>query len=382
MASAEVLPPPATNTAVARPSSFESPAFKAGAVEHQAPLDIVSHPDASGPTERGGVPTNFYDTVDPAVYLGPRGVQRTMVNKQGLKLQSYFYPAEGTAKCVLQFVHGHGAYFLFELLKGTAPGKPQQYEGSWVQRLNAAGVSVCGIDNQGCGRSEGLKSLRFYVESFDDYVNDVLQLSAAIPAAGGNTNEDDDATLVPEGFAGLPLFLSGISLGGCIAFTAASRRPDLFCGVLLLAPMLSLERVSRQGLNPYLRPIATMLSRMVPTAAIVATDRNTLYPDIQEMWDKDELTAHGKTRVRNANEYLRATEAAGRLMDSAEFPFIVFHSENDTMCDPDGSKQLYLKAKSQDKTLRLVNQMWHVLVKESGNEAICSEMMEWMLARA
>ena len=30
-------------------------------------------------------------------------------------------------------------------------------------------------------------------------------------------------------------------------------QPELFSGAVLLAPMLSLERVSKKGLNPYLR---------------------------------------------------------------------------------------------------------------------------------
>jgi hypothetical protein len=47
--------------------------------------------------------------------------------------------------------------------------------------------------------------------------------------------------------------------------------------------MLSLEKVSRKGLNPYIRPIANLLARVAPTAAIVATERNTLYPNIQAM---------------------------------------------------------------------------------------------------
>ena len=68
-------------------------------------------------------------------------------------------------------------------------------------------------------------------------------------------------------------------------------------------------------------------------------------------------------------------------LDSVDFPFLVFHSENDTMCDPDGSKQLYLRAKSVDKTLRLVNHMWHVLVKERGNEHILNDIIEWIHAR-
>ena len=52
-------------------------------------------------------------------------------------------------------------------------------------------------------------------------------------------------------------------------------------GASLLAPMLSLEKVSRKGINPYIRPIANLLSWLAPTAAIVATEKNVLYPDIQ-----------------------------------------------------------------------------------------------------
>lgn len=51
------------------------------------------------------------------------------------------------------------------------------------------------------------------------------------------------------------------------------------------------------------------------------------------------------------------------------------------MCDPDGSKALYLRAASADKTLRLVNSMWHMLVKEPGNEDVLAEIVEWLQAR-
>lgn len=344
-------------------------ALPSGGVEPKAPISLPPtqepSPEEVGP---GGVPRTVYDTVDPSVYMGPRGHQKDLVNRKGLKLRSYFWPAEKDAKAVLLFVHGHGAHLHFELLKPRGPGEPLAYEGSWAQTLNNRGISVAGIDNQGCGRSEGLHGLRFYVDSFDDYVDDVLQLAEELEDAG-------------EAFAGLQTVISGISLGGCIAFTAASRKPERFRGAVLLAPMLSLERASRQGLNPYLRPVAALLNRIVPTAAIVATDRNTQYPDIQDLWDADPLTSSGKTRVRNANEYLRATEEAMATLDSVDFPFLVFHSENDTMCDPDGSKQLYLRAKSADKTLRLVNHMWHVLVKEEGNERILNDIIEWIHAR-
>lgn len=153
--------------------------------------------------------------------------------------------------------------------------------------MNKRGINVCGIDNQGCGLSEGLHSLRFYVESFDHYVQDSLQFSSALSTANDKqifiTHLDGrpGGFQIPSQFSSVPLFISGISLGGCIAYTAALRHPSLYSGAILLAPMLSLEKVSRKGLNPYLRPLATILSYIVPTAAIVATDKNVLYPDIQ-----------------------------------------------------------------------------------------------------
>lgn len=55
-----------------------------------------------------------------------------------------------------------------------SPGQAPRYSGSWVEELNARGFSVCGLDQQGLGFSEGLRG---YVERFSDYVADVLQLA-------------------------------------------------------------------------------------------------------------------------------------------------------------------------------------------------------------
>jgi alpha-beta hydrolase superfamily lysophospholipase len=54
------------------------------------------------------------------------------------------------------------------------PGTPPQYRKSWVEALNAAGFSVCGVDQQGTGFSQGLEC---YVDRFSDYVDDVLQFA-------------------------------------------------------------------------------------------------------------------------------------------------------------------------------------------------------------
>lgn len=324
-----------------------------------------------------GVPTTCYDEVEAELYLGPHGQRHEMMNKDGLRLQTYFWPAApSSAKAIVLFCHGHGAHLMFEICKATSLGQPMKYEGSWVEQWNQRGISVCGLDLQGCGRSEGKQGLRFYVERFEDYVEDVLQLARAVR----------EESLGIPGFAGLPVFICGISLGGCIAYNAvlASKASgeSLIKGTVLMAPMLSLEKVSRKGINPIIRPLANLLSWLVPTAAIVATERNTLYHDIQAQWDNDPLACHINTRVRNASEYLRITEQSMQLLEEFTSPLLLFHSENDTMVDCDGSKALYLRARSEDKTLRLVNHMWHILVREQGNEKINSEIADWILKRA
>lgn len=151
-----------------------------------------------------------------------------------------------------------------------AAGAPPQYEGSWVEVLNREGFSVCGIDQQGCGFSEGLEC---YVERFQHYVNDVLQFARFVPAfsspqylsgpadcimtdclvisyihcsfflplalinigtieATTRAVSVDGSTLslcrsLPScglpGFRNVPTFIAGCSLGGCIAVNAIHR---------------------------------------------------------------------------------------------------------------------------------------------------------------
>lgn len=59
----------------------------------------------------------------------------------------------------------------------------------------------------------------------------------------------------------------------------------------------------------------------------------------------DPLVHHGNTRARNASEYIKVTEWVVANMGKMNFPVITFCSENDTMCDPDGSRMLIDRSK-------------------------------------
>jgi alpha-beta hydrolase superfamily lysophospholipase len=71
------------------------------------------------------------------------------------------------------------------LLQGR--GKAPQYSGSWVEAMNKDGWFVAGFDMQSCGHSDGIAQYRNYFESFDDLVDDALQLSKCVQSASGWT---------------------------------------------------------------------------------------------------------------------------------------------------------------------------------------------------
>ena len=53
------------------------------------------------------------------------------------------------------------------------PGRAPVYARSWAAAWNAAGYSVAALDARGAGFSDGVRGLRCYTDSFDDYVTDV-----------------------------------------------------------------------------------------------------------------------------------------------------------------------------------------------------------------
>ena len=105
-----------------------------------------------------------------------------------------------------------------------------------IEKLNEEGYSCCGIDVQSNGRSGGYKGLKNYFESFDDVIADDFAFIDKLPELGGKAFSSD-----------LPLFPFGVSMGGARAALMMMKDETRFKGALLYAPMLSLERVSKNG---------------------------------------------------------------------------------------------------------------------------------------
>ena len=258
-------------------------------------------------------------------------------------------------------------------------GLHDRYEGSWIHMLNAAGYSFHGFDLVGHGRSEFIGGMQCYFEAFDDLAKDACDFARRVRARQREA----------PGAAELPVFILGESLGGGIAVRCATMDAALADGLVLTAPMLTLEKLARKGCNPYLRPFASMLSRVTPGAPMAAVERNTKFPVRQLEMDRDPENYSGRgklTRVRVAAEYLDFTESLVRddhaLMRGVRTPFITFHSRNDTFTDPEGSELLVEFAAAEDKSLVYCDSMWHALMQEDGKEDVARQIIAWLDKRS
>ena len=102
----------------------------------------------------------------------------------------------------------------------------------------------------------------------------------------------------------------------------------------------------------------------------------------QEDLDNDPYMYHGNTRANVAKECVDSTDWLVNNMHQMKFPFLTFHSSNDSMTDPEGSAMLYARSKATDKTLISLDDMWHVLTREDGNLGVLRKIVDWTNQRA
>tara|TARA_B100001142_G_scaffold33717_1_gene29900 strand:- start:1283 stop:2617 length:1335 start_codon:yes stop_codon:yes gene_type:complete len=291
-------------------------------------------------------------------------------NAAGLSIAFYSWEVPNP-KGVVIFSHGHGVHATFELLNSPkAPGIRTEYPGTWAESLNKAGYSLFALDHQGHGRSDYARGKRCYFERLQDLVNDFKRFVRLVRQEVGQE---------------LPTFLLGMSMGGFVVVNAAIEDENLADGVVLLAPMLSLDRLASRGINKVLLPLVTMISVFLPTLPVAETAKNIKFPHSQLEVEMDDLTYPSgvtRTRCRVAAEYYIGTKRTQTLMHKMKIPFITFHGKDDQMTDPASSEMLYDRASSSDKTLQWVENVFHDLMHEkpTSNDIIAA-IVNWLSDR-
>jgi caffeoylshikimate esterase len=265
-------------------------------------------------------------------------------------------------RAVVCFCHGYTDH--------TSYAKRVEY-----QRLCEAGIAFVGIEYEGHGRSDGALGL---ISDWEVLIEDVSSFFRHVTRTR---------------FATHPAFLMGESMGGAISYCVYNRVPELFRGVVFVCPMckISDDMLPPQYVIDFLKWLigGTGTTSFLGYLPIAPSKSNLgdLFNRIPEKGLKNArcpLIYDRNPRLATARELINVTQRISNSLQDFAAPFLVLHGLEDRVTDPALSKALYCESVSKDKTLRLLEGMWHNLTTGEPDENIdlvFSEVISWIEAR-
>lgn len=272
-----------------------------------------------------------------------------IVNADGQYLFCKYWEPETPPTALVCLVHGYGAH--------CARFKP------FAEKLNEIGAYVFAHDHIGHGESEGDG---WYLNDFKIFVRDVFQ----------------HVKLIKEKYPELPVFLFGHSMGGSIAVVAAAEQPEIFRGVIVSGGSMILDPDTASPFKLFLlRNVAKILPRlklMELTSEFLSRDKAEV-----EACENDPLQVHQGMITRTAQSLVELSLHSQSVMDQVDCPLLILHGGADRITNVEGSKVLYEKAKTADKTLKIFPELYHNLLHELMEDRliVMRTITEWIKER-
>jgi acylglycerol lipase len=229
-------------------------------------------------------------------------------------------------------------------------------------RYAGLGYPVYALDHRGHGRSAGPRAL----------VDRLEHAAADLDVLIGLARREH-----PE----VPLFLLGHSLGATIALRYALHHQDKLDGMILSGTLAVID------LPPApVRLAAKALSAIAPRLPALSVDPATISRDPREVeaYRTDPLVHHGKLPVRTVAEIADATEAFPGQLGDLTLPLLLVHGSEDRLVSVRGSRLVYERASSDDKTLKIYDGLFHEVVNElpQDREHVLTDIGAWLHAHS
>ena len=262
---------------------------------------------------------------------------------KGLKLYYQCWLPDKKPKAVLLVAHG--------LAEHSARYK------NLVDYFVPKGYAVYALDHRGHGKSEGTRS---YVDNFNDYLIDLKTFFDVVRKDNKNAK----------------IFLFGHSLGGTIATAYAVEHQKDLAGLILSGSSL----VPTSSVSPALLAMAGIISALLPKMGVTLLDASAISRDkaVVDAYVDDPLVFRGKVPARTGAELARMWKQLPGQMPRIKLPVLIMHGFADQLADPRGSKLLFERVGSKDKTLKLYDNCYHEICNEPEREQVFVDMETWL----
>jgi alpha-beta hydrolase superfamily lysophospholipase len=263
----------------------------------------------------------------------------------GARLHVKSWAPSGSARAVVVLVHGYAEHL-------------GRYE-HVAARLTAAGYAVYALDHWGHGSSDGVPG---FVPAFSVYLDGVDALLARVksehPAA--------------------PRFLLGHSMGGLIVASFLLRHQQQFAGAILSGPAVKPTKTP----SAVTILLGRILSTLAPRVGVIQLDATQVSrdPKVVAAYLADPLVYKGRVGARLGAQMLAAMDDVQANAGRITLPLLLLHGERDGLAAPEGSRFLYERAGSSDKTLKLYAGLYHEIFNEPEQQAVLDDLVGWLAA--
>lgn len=264
--------------------------------------------------------------------------------QKGLKLYYQCWLADGAPKAVLLVAHGLAEH----------SGRYKNLVNYFVPK----GYAVYALDHRGHGKSEGI---RCYVDRFDDYLLDLKTFFDMVCREHKDTR----------------IFLIGHSMGATIGTAYALEHQDELAGLVLSGASLT----ASPSVSPALLAMAGIVAALAPKLGVTPLDASAISRDkaVVDAYVNDPLVFRGKIPSRMGAELVKMWKKLPDRMPDIKLPLLIMHGSADRLAAPEGSKLLYERAGSKDKTLKLYDGLYHEIFNEPEHQQVMADVEDWLL---
>ena len=228
----------------------------------------------------------------------------------------------------------------------------------WLaQKLAENGFSVCIYDQRGHGKSEGVRA----------YISTTRRLV-------------DDLSLLWQRVRSDRMFLLGQGLGACIAMDFALRKDRGKLGLVFCSPAFRPVR------EPSLADSAAIMfgSLLLPGFSSVNFKFETHPKDISRdpnavrEFQRDPYVYHGAMRNRTGRVMLRLMKQSRQQISRLTNPLLILHGDADPVMDPGASRELFERARSKQKELKIIPGAYHELFHDLDRQKALKILLSWL----
>lgn len=253
---------------------------------------------------------------------------------------------DGTPRAHLALVHGFGEHCSRYDHVGRA--------------MSAAGIAVHAFDQRGFGRSPGRRA---YIAEYEPLLRD---LDAFLELVRGRAGD-------------LPLFIMGHSMGGqVIALHYLTRKPPV-AGIVFSSAFLQFADDVPKALVALSGIVGTLLP-WLPVSKVETIDISR-DPEVVRAADADPLSFHGRVLARTGAQFKFAIDHIQARLEEFDKPMYVLHGTDDKLIPVRSSRELYARAGSADKTLKIYEGGYHELWNDLCKDEAIQGIIDWLTAR-